>query len=195
MKYEGEICHVVPTSKRCYAAYSGDIAPALLVLHAEINITGPKGTRRVPLAELFNDDGINYLTLNDGEMVSAVHLPGTMATPPGSGAASSYAKLRIRASIDFPLAGIALRIALSNSKLTAISAAITGTKSIPIAITGLDTFIGKSFDSEAAGNFAKLIQKQISPLHTTTIQPQYRRRAVAAMARTMAFDLIRSENT
>ena len=194
MKYQGEICHVVPTSKRCYAAYSGDIAPALLVLGAEVNISGPKGTRRLPLAELFNDDGIDYLTLNDGEMVSSVHLPATMSTPPSSGAASSYAKLRIRASIDFPLAGVALRIALTNGKLTAINAAITGTKSIPVAITGLEVFTEKPFDRTVAGDFSKLIQKQISPLHTTTTQPQYRRRAIASMARTMALDLIGALN-
>jgi len=186
MKYEGEICHVVPTSKRCYAAYSGDVAPALLVLGSEVDIAGPEGARRVPLAELFNDDGIDYLTLSDGEMVTGVHVPAAA----GGSAASAYAKLRIRGSIDFPLAGVALRLDMDGGKVSAIAAAITGAKSVPVAITGLDDFIGTAFDAAAADRFAKLVQKQIAPLHTTTIQPQYRRRAVTAMARKLALDLV-----
>lgn len=186
MKYEGTICHVVPTSKRCYAAYSGDVAPALLVLGAEVDIAGPEGARRIPLAELFNDDGIDYLTLTDGEMVTAVHIPPNTT---GSSTASAYAKLRIRGSIDFPLAGVALRIALEGGRISAIDAAVTGTKSIPVAVAGLEVFVGGDFNDDDIESFAKLVQKQIAPLHTTTTQPQYRRRAVTAMARRLALDL------
>jgi 4-hydroxybenzoyl-CoA reductase subunit beta len=183
MKYEGTICHVVPTSARCYAAYSGDVAPALLVLEAEVDIAGPQGTRRLPLADLFLDDGIDYLALKDGEMVTVVHIPG------GSGLTSAYAKLKIRGSIDFPLAGVALAVALDKGKISVIRAAFTGTKSLPLAITGLEDFVGTGFDEDDADSFAKLVQKQIAPLHTTTTQPQYRRRAVTAMARRLAIEL------
>jgi len=183
MKYEGTICHVVPTSARCYAAYSGDVAPALLVLDAEVDIAGPQGTRRIPLADLFLDDGIDYLSLKDGEMVTVVHIPGVTKLT------SAYAKLKIRGSIDFPLAGVALAIALDNGKVSTIRAAFTGTKSIPLAVTGLDDFVGTEFDDDDADAFAKLVQKQIAPLHTTTTQPQYRRRAVTAMARRLAIEL------
>jgi len=183
MKYEGTICHVVPTSKRCYAAYSGDVAPALLVLNAQVDIAGPAGTRTIPIADLFNDDGIDYLTLAEGEIVTAIHVPID------AGKHSAYAKLRIRGSIDFPLAGIALNLSLVDGNVQSIQAAITGTKSIPVAISGLDVFVGSSFDDDDAEAFAKLVQKQIAPLHTTTTQPQYRRRAVTAMARKLAVDL------
>jgi len=182
MKYEGTICHVVPTSKRCYAAYSGDVAPALLVLGAEVEVAGPEGTRRLPLADLFNDDGIDYLTLTEGELVTAVHVPTGSAQ-------SAYAKLRIRGSIDFPLAGIALSLAVVDGKISTLEAAVTGTTSIPVAISGLDDFIGSDFDDDDLDAFAKLVQKQIAPLHTTTTQPQYRRRAVTAMARRLAREL------
>ncbi len=183
MKYEGTICHVVPTSKRCYAAYSGDVAPALLVLGAEVEIAGPLGTRRLPLADLFNDDGIDYLTLAEGELVTAVHIAA------GSGTHSAYAKLRVRGSIDFPLAGIALNLAVVDGKISALQAAVTGTTSIPVAISGLGDFVGSNFGDDDLDAFAKLVQKQIAPLHTTTTQPQYRRRAVTAMARRLARDL------
>ena len=192
LKYEGEICHVVPTSKRCYAAYSGDVAPSLLVMGAEVDVAGPDGSRRIPLAELFTNDGIEYLSLAAGEMVTGVHIPAAAATPAGSGAAAAYVKLRIRGSIDFPLAGVAVRVAMAGGKIAALTAALTGTNSAPVAIAGLDDFVGGPFDDAAAENFAKLVQKGISPVHTTTTQPQYRRRSVTAMAKRLALRLTES---
>jgi 4-hydroxybenzoyl-CoA reductase subunit beta len=188
MKYEGEICHVVPTSKRCYAAYSGDTAPALLVLNAEIEIAGPDGSRRVPLDDLFNDDGIDYLTLAPGEMVTMIHIPAASK----STMASSYTKLRIRDSIDFPLAGVAVRVTQENGKITALDAAVTGTNSTPIRVTGCDAFVGQEFDEEQGQKFAKLVQKQTSPVQTTTTKPQYRRRAVTAMSKTLTQNLLQA---
>jgi 4-hydroxybenzoyl-CoA reductase subunit beta len=188
MKYEGEICHVVPTSKRCYAAYSGDTAPALLVLNAEIDIAGPEGSRRIPLDELFNDDGIDYLTLKPGEMVTMIHIPASSSS--AEQGTSSYTKLRIRDSIDFPLAGIAVRVATEGGKVTALQAALTGTNSTPVRIAGCDQFIGEAFDEEQARKLAKQVQKQASPVATTTIQPQYRRRALMAMSKTLVTKLL-----
>jgi 4-hydroxybenzoyl-CoA reductase subunit beta len=186
LKYEGEICHVVPTSKRCYAAYSGDTAPALLVLKAEIEIAGPEGSRRVPLDDLFNDDGIDYLTLKPGEMITTVHIPPVRE----KAVTSSYTKLRIRESIDFPLAGVADFVASENGKVTALDAAVTGTNSSPVRISGCEDFIGEAFDAAQADKFAKLVQKQTSPVQTTTTKPQYRRRAITAMSKTLTSNLL-----
>jgi len=49
LKKDGNLCHVAPGGKFCWAAFSGDTAPALLCLGAEIEIAGPDGLRRVPL--------------------------------------------------------------------------------------------------------------------------------------------------
>src|SRR6516165_5188724 len=46
LKNRGSICHVAPQGQRCHAAFSGDLAPALLVLGAELVIYGTQGTRR-----------------------------------------------------------------------------------------------------------------------------------------------------
>ncbi len=175
LKYRGETCHVVPTSKRCYAAYSGDTAPALLALGAEIDIAGPEGSRRLGLADLFNDDGIDYLTLGPGELVSAIHLPP-------AGGRSGYEKLRIRRAIDFPLAGVAVWLEMAGDTLAALRIALTGTNARPFVATGTEAALGQSLDDEQVVVLGKLVQKQISPVHTTTTQPQYRRRAITALS-------------
>src|ERR1700693_1173640 len=110
LKNRGNVCHVAPQGQRCHAAYSGDLAPALLVIGAEVDIAGAQGHRRIPLSELYVEDGKAHLALADGELIVAVHLP---AAPP----VSAYAKVRVRGAIDFPLAGVAVALAASGTSV------------------------------------------------------------------------------
>jgi len=79
-----------PAGKTLSRRFSGDLAPALLVLGAKVDIVGAQGVRRIPLQELYVEDGKAHLNLADGELVAGVHLP---ASPP----MSAYAKVRVRA--------------------------------------------------------------------------------------------------
>ena len=47
----------------------------MLVYEAEVDIAGAGGIKRVPLKNLYNNDGLDHLTLKPGELVTAVHLP------------------------------------------------------------------------------------------------------------------------
>ncbi len=185
LKYGGEICHVVPTSKRCYAAYSGDLAPGLLIYDAEAELAGPNGTRRVPLADIFVDDGMAHLGLAEDEMLVAVHVP-----PMSAGLTSTYAKIRMRGSIDFPLAGVAIALRKDGENLDELRVALTGTNSQPVRLGTADQFSGQPFDAAAEATLTKLIQKQSSPVRTSLAQPQYRRRAISAMAVAKVKELI-----
>src|SRR5438105_9935432 len=100
IKKDGDLCHVAPGGDTCWAAFSGDTPPALLCLDAQIEIAGPEGARRVPMADFYTGVGDNYRKLAKTEMVTRVLLPASTA-----GYLGSYEKLRIRGSIDYPLAG------------------------------------------------------------------------------------------
>ena len=58
LKRGGDTCHVAPQGARCHAAFSGDVAPALIALDASVEVSSVKGTRRLPLAQLYRDAGI-----------------------------------------------------------------------------------------------------------------------------------------
>ena len=79
LKKDGDLCHVAPGGKFCWATFSGDTPPALLCLAAEIEIAGPNGVRRTPLSEFYVNDGIVRLHLAANEIVTRVHLPGSSA--------------------------------------------------------------------------------------------------------------------
>ena len=55
LKTTGDICHVAPKSRGvCFATFSGDLAPALLTLDAEIDIAwGLRAAATMPLADLY----------------------------------------------------------------------------------------------------------------------------------------------
>ena len=176
LKLKGETCHVAPTGTRCHAAFSGDLAPALLVHGAEVELAGAAQRRRIPLPALYADDGAKHLTLAPEEVVVAVRLP----SEPWPGA---YEKARLRAAIDFPLAGIAVALKRDGGALAGLRVALTGTNSNPIVLAGTDKLVGKPLDEAALEALDKLVQKQVSPMRTTLAPAHYRRRVAAALAR------------
>src|SRR5437879_5663528 len=104
MKKDGHICWVAPSSPRCWAVTSSDLAPVMVALGAEYLLAGPAGERVVPAARFYHNDGINYLTKQPDEMLVEVRLP----PPAASGAWDAvYHKLRRRGSFDFPVLGVA----------------------------------------------------------------------------------------
>ena len=167
LKYRGCICHVAPKGNRCRAAFSGDLAPALMVHDATLEIAGKGGSRKVALAEFYQEDGADWLALDPGELLVAVHLPA----PAG---ASGYEKVRLRGSIDFPLAGVAVA-----KTGMGFSLALTGTNSCPVMVP-----VPEGFDGSDAWYAAleKAVQKTALPQRTTTAQPHSRRLAISALA-------------
>src|SRR5437762_6843614 len=105
IKKDGDLCHVAPGGKKCWAAFSADSPAALLCLKAEIEIAGPQGFRRSPISEFYTNVGDARTKLKNGEMLTRVFLPESTA-----GYSGAYRKLRLRGSIDYPLAGVAVVI-------------------------------------------------------------------------------------
>ncbi len=182
LKFQGDICHVAPKGIRCRAAFCGDLAPALMVHNATVEIAGQTGTRDVPIAEFYHEDGAEFLTLKPGEIVTAVRLAKTAAV-------SGYVKVRIRGAIDFPLAGAAIALERVSEDQFLFSVALTGTNSCPVMVLGLEK-IAENDDLEPFfTGLEKAIQKTVSPQRTTTVAAHYRRLSIAAISVQLARQL------
>ena len=185
LKERGDTCHVAPGGKRCFAAFSGDMAPSMLVYEAEVDIAGVGGIKRVPLKNLYNNDGLDHLTLKPGELVTAVHLPQELA-----GDQSAYEKARIRGSIDFPLAGVAVRLRKSvDGTIEDLAIALTAVNPYPQIVSGLEGLIGTKLSEESAMQVRDTVRKQAKPMRTTTVAPWYRRRVIGAIAKRLLEEL------
>ncbi len=184
LKRGGDTCHVAPQGRRCHAAFSGDLAPALLVLEAEVELVSIRGTRRIPLEGLYRDDGAAHLTLARDEVLASVRLPA--ARP---GLRCGYRKARTRGAMDFALAGVACALTLRDGLLDELRIAITGTNSNPILLVGCDEFADRAVDAELLAQIGKRVQKQVSPMRSTATPSNYRRLVAAALAQRLVRDL------
>jgi 4-hydroxybenzoyl-CoA reductase subunit beta len=182
LKLGGDTCHVAPQGQRCHAAFTGDLAPALLVLGAEVDIAGPRGRRRIPLGELYAEDGRAHLTLAPDELVAAIFLPAP--TLP-----SSYAKVRVRGAIDYPLAGAAVALGMAGDRVETLRIGLTGTNPRPFLVTGTEDFCGRPVDEKLLTGIDRLVQRQVQPMRTTLASAHYRRLAAAALARRLVLAL------
>lgn len=100
MKKDGAICWVAPGSPRCWAVQSSDTVPVVCAMEAHVELVSREGTRTIAAADLYRDDGIEYLTKKPEELLTRLILPA-----PGTWKAS-YLKLRRRDTFDFPVLGV-----------------------------------------------------------------------------------------
>lgn len=181
LKRDGTVCHVAPQGRRCHAAFCGDLAAPLLAYGAEVEVVSVRGVRRLPLADLYRDDGAAHLALERDELLAQVAVP---APPPASG----YRKARVRGAIDFPLAGVAVALGCRDGALAHLRVALTGTNARPLLLAGTDALLGKP-PEEAAAALGKLVQKQASPMRTTVTPSNYRRLVAATLAQRLLREL------
>src|SRR5882757_3491145 len=191
LKTTGDVCHVAPKSRGvCFATFSGDLAPALLTLGAEVDLAGPTGKRTLPLEQLYIGhsrqdqpitetlgDGKYYLSLRPGEFVSAVRAKNTL------GLRSAYDKIRIRRSIEYPVTGVAVALRREGDTLSDLRIAFTGTNPRPVLLDGTEGLCGGALDEHVFKGLDELVRDQIMSMKTTFTPGHYRRRVAGVLAR------------
>ena len=191
LKTSGDICHVAPKSRGvCFATFSGDLAPALLTLGAEVDIAGPAGKRTLPLDHLYIGyarqdqpvtetlgDGKYYLSLRPGEFVAAARAKNA------PGLRSAYDKIRIRRSIEYPVTGVAAALRREGDTLADLRVAFTGTNPRPVLLKGTSGLCGAALDERVLKALDELVRDQIMSMKTTFTPGHYRRRVAGVLAR------------
>lgn len=174
IKKDGDLCHVAPGGSKCWAAFSGDTPPALLCLNAEIEIANADGLKRMPIRDFYTNDGVAYRNLQPNELVTRVFLPESSADYRGV-----YRKLRVRGSIDYPLAGIAVVMKRSNGHIADARVAVTAVNPAPLLVKGASELLaGKVVDEALAEAVGNLAGKTAKPLTTSALTPEYRREMI-----------------
>src|SRR3954463_2091448 len=161
IKKDGDLCHVAPGGTKCWAVFSGDTPPTLLCLDAELELASASGTRRVALRDFYTGLGDNYRNLQPSELLTRVFLPASSASFTGV-----YRKLRVRGSIDYPLAGVAVVMKRLNGHIADARIGITAVNPAPLLVAGASELLaGKMVDeclAEAAGDMAAKMSKPLT---------------------------------
>lgn len=177
LKTGGGRCHVAPQGQRCHAASCSDLAPVLLVLDAQVQLVSAEGARWVPLASLYREDGKAPLTLQAGELLARVRFA---APPPGWH--SAFGKARLRDGIDFPLAAVAVAAEFGNGHLARLEVAISGTNSAPLLLEDTGALLGQPVNDGLLEQLGKLVQRQVTPMRSTSAPAHYRRQVASVLA-------------
>jgi xanthine dehydrogenase YagS FAD-binding subunit len=116
-------------SDDCIAVYPGDFAISLIAFDAEIDILGPSGARRIPLASLHREPDGNPerdTNLAADELITAIRVPRSNAAR-----VSTYHKIRDRESYAFALVSAAVGLDLDGDIVRDARIALGGVATRP----------------------------------------------------------------
>jgi 4-hydroxybenzoyl-CoA reductase subunit beta len=185
MKKDGDICLVAPGSPRCWAIASSDCAPALISLGAQVRLVSSHGERSIPVAALYQDDGIAYLNKAHDEVLAEVLLP------PAEGWRSVYRKLRRRGSFDFPILGVAIALRQHTDGTVREARIVLGAlASQPVEATAAVALLaGQRLDPELIAAVAAAAARPAKPLDNADLTLSYRKQMVPVFVRRALEDL------
>ncbi|MBI3817357.1 MAG: FAD binding domain-containing protein [Planctomycetes bacterium] len=173
MKKDGQTCWVATSSPKCLAVSSTDSAPALLALDARVRLVSAGGAREVAIADLYQNDGINYLTRRPDEILTTVVLPDP------KGRKSCYWKLRRRGSFDFPVLGVAASARFEGDTVVNINIVLGAVASRPLlASKAAAALLGHRLTDENIATAAGIASDAAKPMDNTDFTLGWRKRVV-----------------
>jgi 4-hydroxybenzoyl-CoA reductase subunit beta len=169
-KKDGDVCWVATASKRCVAVSSTDTAPALIAIGARVKLVSAAGEREVALEDLYNNDGMEYLTRKPDEIVTEVKLPA-------AGWKSTYWKLRRRGSFDFPILGVAAAVRLApDGTVEEARIALGAVASRPFLVPkASELLVGKKLTDDVIAAAAAAVGSRAKPMDNTDLDLYWRK--------------------
>jgi 4-hydroxybenzoyl-CoA reductase subunit beta len=180
LKADGAECRVVKGSRdRCYANYSGDLAPVFMVLGASVRLAGPAGERSMPLRDFFRLDGITRNVKAREEVLVALDIPSDAKS-----LAASYQKFRVRDAWDFAELAVAAAVRLDAGRIAELRLVANAVASIPLWMDEVAaSFVGRPLDDAAIDAIGDAMTAAVSPVRATWLPPSYRKQMVGVMTR------------
>ncbi|RPJ72295.1 MAG: xanthine dehydrogenase family protein subunit M, partial [Acidobacteria bacterium] len=158
----------------CNGSPAADCAPALLVAGAEVEIAGPRGTRRIPLEEFFVGPGRTVLQY--GEILTSIALP-----PSPAAAGSAFLKIG-RVAADVAKASAAVMVVRDGDRIADCRMAFGSVAPTPLRSRRAERALaGRGFSKEALAEAAEIASLEVTPIDDVRSQAWYRRRAVRAL--------------
>ncbi len=175
LKKDGTTCWVAPGSPKCVAVSSTDTAPALMALGARVRLVSRGGEREVALADLYNNDGVNYIRRRPDEILAEVLLDSL------HGWKSTYWKLRRRGSFDFPVLSVAAAVRVSGKGVVEEARIVVGSAaSRPLVAADASKYlIGRGLNQDAIAEAAAMAARVAKPLDNTDFDMTWRKKVTA----------------
>jgi carbon-monoxide dehydrogenase medium subunit len=163
----GNVCHADP---------SADFPPALIALHAQLKVTGPKGSRTIPITEFFTD--FYESTLEPDEILTEILIP---ALPSSTGGV--YLKID-KTTNSAAIIGVGAVVGLDDGETcTFAGLGVGGAASTPLAIEAVTDLVGKPVDASSIDAVASAAVRQAQPISNVHASEDYRREMVGVLTK------------
>jgi carbon-monoxide dehydrogenase medium subunit len=158
------------------AVPSADMAPPLMVLSAQVHITGLSGERACPVESFFA--GPSTCSLGATEIVTRITIP----VPRGKGA---YVKLMRRGALDLALVGVAAYVSLGAKQVcNDVRIALGAVAPTPIRAVAAESVLkGKSLTESLALEAGKAAGDECRPITDIRATQDYRRSMVEVLTK------------
>ncbi len=176
IKMGGERCNAIGGGKRCFAVFSGDLAPTLVALGAKIKLVSTKGERAILLDDYYTGDGARPLAIEPEEILIGVEVP-----PIRKGVGGIYLKYRVRRSIDFPLASAAITLILNKRERVCreVKVVIGAVSSKPQVVEEIIQLLkGKKIEDPIIEEASTLAFRAANPVANIGSSAPYRKRMI-----------------
>lgn len=159
----------------CNASPAADGIPPLLVLAAEVELTGPTGARRLPLAAFLR--GPRRTALAGDEILTALHLP----PPEGH---SAFVKLGARSHLVISIAMAAAQVTQARGRIASCALAIGACSPVACRLPELEArLIGRTAAEACHQITPAVLAPHIAPIDDMRASAAYRQHAAAEILR------------
>jgi carbon-monoxide dehydrogenase medium subunit len=159
------------------AAPSADMAPPLLALDADVLIAGPRGERKIPIADFFQ--GVRKTILAPDEMLVEIVIPA-----PGPGSAGTYVRHTPRRELDIAVVGVASQLTIENGRCIKARVALGAVAPVPLRATAAEARLeGETPTPELIEEAAQLAVQAASPISDQRGSAEFRRHLVRVLTR------------
>ncbi|MCB1363907.1 MAG: xanthine dehydrogenase family protein subunit M [Rhodobacteraceae bacterium] len=168
------------TGNLCNASPAADSVPAMVAAGVEATVTGPKGSRRVPVEAI--PTGPGKTSLARGEMISALHVPARVR-----GGGDAYLRFIPRTEMDIAVVGCGIDLTVEGETITGARMALGAVAPCVVAVRGApDALVGTALEDAALAALADLAQAACNPIDDKRGTVGFRTHVAGVLARRVA---------
>lgn len=160
----------------CVASPASDVAPALFVLDARLNVVGHLSARCIPIETFFT--GVNKTMLEAGEIVTEILIPRLAAST-----GSAFCRLGWTTE-NIAKVNVAAMVTLHENDCKEIKIALGSVAPTPIrAKKAEDTLRGQQINLKMIERAAKIASEEIQPITDIRATAEYRKEITKVLVR------------
>jgi len=164
----------------CNGSPAADSVPGMVAAGAVVTVTGPNGSRELPVEQV--PTGPGRTSLAKGEVISAITLP-----PRGKNGGDAYLRFIPRTEMDIAVVGCAVSLRLEGDKVVEARVALGAVApTVILSESAAKAIIGTTLDDAALDALAKAAEGAAKPISDKRGTKEFRIDVAGVLARRAA---------